>query len=114
MSIFKALICINRFKCDDAPFNGREISIAEYYRVKYDIVLRYTNWPLVQKGRQGQKMTFYPLEVCNMADRTRVPNKLIKPADQSNIIKLTAIEPWKRLDMIKQKAAVVSVHCSHA
>jgi hypothetical protein len=52
-----------------------------------------------------------------MADRARVPNKMIKPADQATIIKLTAIEPWRRLEMIKQKAAevcimIIGMHCA--
>lgn len=68
--------------------------------------LSYVDWPLLQKGRE--KPTFFPIEICNMADRQRVPNKQITAKQQSDIVKSTAISPAQRLNMICKRAQEVA------
>lgn len=56
--IFLMLVC-PRFTSDE---NGTRISVVQYFRQKYNIVLRYASWPSLQAG-SDQKPIYLPMEV---------------------------------------------------
>ncbi|KAG5264999.1 hypothetical protein AALO_G00260340 [Alosa alosa] len=59
--------------------NGQtiECTVAQYFKDKYKLVLRYPHLPCLQVG-QEQKHTYLPLEVCNIDLATMVRELLIQ------------------------------------
>lgn len=100
------------------------MTLEEYYRRRYSIVLKYTKWPLFYKKTTTGKANYFPIELCNVADRQRVPNKALRGREQADIVRVnckstemvtklfslqaTAIPPGKRLDAIKESAQIIA------
>ncbi|KAH9474635.1 Protein argonaute PNH1 [Psilocybe cubensis] len=53
---------------------GREVTVAEYFKLKYKIQLRYPEMPLVDVG--GQKGNFLPAELCEILPNQPFKGKL--------------------------------------
>ena len=57
------MLVSHRFTPDD---EGPRISVVQYFRQKYNIVLRYANWPSLQAG-SDTKPIYLPMEVlCSL------------------------------------------------
>lgn len=53
--------------------NGRKISVSEYFAERYNIRLRYPQFPLIETTKKG---SYYPMEVCIVEHNQRYPFKL--------------------------------------
>ncbi|XP_019150469.1 PREDICTED: protein argonaute 5 isoform X2 [Ipomoea nil] len=60
-----------KFKLD----GGEETSVAQYFKQKYNIVLRYPMLPAIQSGSDA-KPVYYPMEVCRIVKGQRYTRKL--------------------------------------
>ena len=76
----------------DKPDTTREITVAKYFREKYDIMLEYPELPLVAMTK---KRTFYPMEILQLAPNQRYPFKLDEN-QTSSMIKFAVTRPDKR------------------
>ncbi|CAA0815012.1 Protein argonaute 5 [Striga hermonthica] len=54
---------------------GTDVSVADYYRQKYNIVLKYPFLPALQSGT-GQRSIYLPMELCKIVDGQRYSKKL--------------------------------------
>jgi len=93
------------FSWVDKNGNHGVVTVLQYYQQKYGVTLRYPDWPLFLRGK-GQKISFYPMEVCEIAPGQRVKNRKIDENQHSIMIKRTAVTPFERrqkiLHMLKQ------------
>ncbi|KAL0171238.1 hypothetical protein M9458_031549, partial [Cirrhinus mrigala] len=65
-----------------------ECTVAQYFKQKYNLQLKYPHLPCLQVG-QEQKHTYLPLEVCNIVAGQRCIKKLTDN-QTSTMIKATA------------------------
>ncbi|XVE79341.1 hypothetical protein DITRI_Ditri14bG0050400 [Diplodiscus trichospermus] len=61
-----------RFTLDD---QGTNVSVVEYFRDKYNIVVRYASLPALQCGSEA-KPVYYPMELCSIVEGQRYTKKL--------------------------------------
>uniref|UniRef100_A0AAY4DA02 Protein argonaute-1 n=1 Tax=Denticeps clupeoides TaxID=299321 RepID=A0AAY4DA02_9TELE len=82
--------------------NGQtiECTVAQYFKDKYKLVLRYPHLPCLQVG-QEQKHTYLPLEVCNIVAGQRCVKKLTDN-QTSTMIRATARSAPDRQDEISK------------
>uniref|UniRef100_A0A9J8BBZ0 Argonaute RISC catalytic component 2 n=1 Tax=Cyprinus carpio carpio TaxID=630221 RepID=A0A9J8BBZ0_CYPCA len=82
--------------------NGQtiECTVAQYFKDKYKLVLRYPHLPCLQVG-QEQKHTYLPLEVCNIVAGQRCIKKLTDN-QTSTMIRATARSAPDRQDEISK------------
>lgn len=73
-----------QYKFNVAEF-GRELTVEEYFKKKYNITLRYPNLPLVDVG--GQKSNLLPPEVCEILPNQPFRGKL---TDEHTAVMITA------------------------
>lgn len=76
---------------------GKEITVADYFREKYNISLKYPNLPAVNIGSK-RKPTWLPMELCQVAPGQRCSN--INDLDTAEIIRHTSQKPKFRADNI--------------
>jgi len=62
-----------QYKFNAAEF-GRDVTVEEYFKLKYKITLRYPNLPLVDVG--GQKSNLLPAELCEILPNQPFRGKL--------------------------------------
>uniref|UniRef100_A0A8C5HKS1 Protein argonaute-1 n=1 Tax=Gouania willdenowi TaxID=441366 RepID=A0A8C5HKS1_GOUWI len=77
-----------------------ERTVADYFREKYNLHLKYPHLPCLQAG-QEQKHTYLPLEVCNIVSGQRCIKKLTDN-QTSMMIKATARSAPDRQDEISR------------
>ncbi|KAJ8092745.1 hypothetical protein PM082_007074 [Marasmius tenuissimus] len=63
----------HKFQCQE--LGNRTVTVAEYFRSKYQINLRYPNLPLVDVG--GQKSNLLPPEICEILPNQPFRGKLL-------------------------------------
>ncbi|KPP63383.1 hypothetical protein Z043_118368, partial [Scleropages formosus] len=82
--------------------NGQtvECTVAQYFKDKYKLILRYSHLPCLQVG-QEQKHTYLPLEVCNIVAGQRCIKKLTDN-QTSTMIRATARSAPDRQDEISK------------
>ncbi|CAL8297413.1 unnamed protein product [Lota lota] len=82
--------------------NGQtiECTVAQYFKDKYKLILRYPHLPCLQVG-QEQKHTYLPLEVCNIVAGQRCIKKLTDN-QTSTMIRATARSAPDRQDEISK------------
>ncbi|KAM9384293.1 protein argonaute-2 isoform 3-T3 [Pholidichthys leucotaenia] len=82
--------------------NGQtiECTVAQYFKDKYKLMLRYPHLPCLQVG-QEQKHTYLPLEVCNIVAGQRCIKKLTDN-QTSTMIRATARSAPDRQDEISK------------
>ncbi|CAD5228896.1 unnamed protein product [Bursaphelenchus okinawaensis] len=75
-------------------FEGKETSVFEYFRIKYDITLEYPTAPLIEVKRKGsEKSVFYPMEVLEVCDNQRLTSSQLTPDQTVQIIKASSVPP---------------------
>uniref|UniRef100_A0A671KNT3 Protein argonaute-3-like n=1 Tax=Sinocyclocheilus anshuiensis TaxID=1608454 RepID=A0A671KNT3_9TELE len=91
--------------------NGQTVerTVAQYFREKYSLQLKYPHLPCLQVG-QEQKHTYLPLEVCNIVAGQRCIKKLTDN-QTSTMIKATARSAPDRQEEISRLVMSVSDVC---
>ncbi|KAK1296650.1 Protein argonaute MEL1 [Acorus calamus] len=80
--------------------NGQNLSVVQYFKNKYNIVLQHLNWPCLQAGSDS-KPTFLPMEICRIAEGQRYSKKL-NEQQVTKILKATCVRPHDReMNIIK-------------
>uniref|UniRef100_A0A669DIX6 Protein argonaute-1 n=1 Tax=Oreochromis niloticus TaxID=8128 RepID=A0A669DIX6_ORENI len=89
--------------------NGQamECTVAQYFKQKYNLQLKYPHLPCLQVG-QEQKHTYLPLEVCNIVAGQRCIKKLTDN-QTSTMIKATARSAPDRQEEISRLVRVGSL-----
>uniref|UniRef100_A0A0N5BV83 Piwi domain-containing protein n=1 Tax=Strongyloides papillosus TaxID=174720 RepID=A0A0N5BV83_STREA len=80
--------------------NGKETSIFDYYKSKYNITLKCPDYPLVVEKRifKGVKdPAYYPMELLRVAKYQRVKQNAQTPDQTSVMASQSSIPPYKRL-----------------
>ncbi|ETI23115.1 hypothetical protein G647_04912 [Cladophialophora carrionii CBS 160.54] len=77
---------------------GETISVAQYFRRKYNITLQYPNLPLVEMSK---KNVLYPMEFLQIMEGQRYASKLDE-WQTSTMIKFAVSRPRARLDAINE------------
>ncbi|KAG8387567.1 hypothetical protein BUALT_Bualt02G0034800 [Buddleja alternifolia] len=85
------------FSLDDS---GAKISVVQYFRQKYNIVLRYPFLPALQAG-SGAKPVSLPMELCRIVEGQRYTKKL-NQKQVTALLKATCQRPPDRERSIKQ------------
>ncbi|KDP43930.1 hypothetical protein JCGZ_05397 [Jatropha curcas] len=85
------------FTLDDKRTN---VSVVNYYREKYDIVLKHTSMPALQAGSDS-KPIFLPMELCKIVDGQRYTKKL-NEQQVTAMLQATCQRPHERERSIKQ------------
>ncbi|CAJ0586539.1 unnamed protein product, partial [Mesorhabditis spiculigera] len=77
-----------------------KMSVREYYKTKYNIVLNAPLAPLVVV--QAKKETFFPMEVCNVIENQRVTIPQQTAEQMSKTTKECAVLPFRRQRIVVQ------------
>uniref|UniRef100_A0A914VGK5 PAZ domain-containing protein n=1 Tax=Plectus sambesii TaxID=2011161 RepID=A0A914VGK5_9BILA len=100
----KFQICgISEQAARDIKFNdkeGRLISLVEYFKTAYGLVLQYPNLPCLLERKPGKgaaDYSKYPMELCTIGDNQRVTQAKQTPAQMEKMIKACATLPAERL-----------------
>jgi eukaryotic translation initiation factor 2C len=75
----------------------QNISVFDYFRQRYNIILRHWRFPLIRTN----KNTFFPMELCQVERFNRYPYKL-NPNETSEMIKFAVQRPKQRLNEIME------------
>ncbi|KAJ2899932.1 hypothetical protein MKZ38_002731 [Zalerion maritima] len=84
-------------------YNGKVISIREYFLEKYNTTLDYPNWPVVVTSKQG----IFPVEVCHIAPDQRYTFKLT-PDQTSKMITFAVTKPPARRNDIMRNVSLLN------
>lgn len=76
----------------------RTISIYDYFRKQYNLVIQYPTLPLVEMTKKG---VLYPMEMLHLVDNQRYFKKLDEN-ETANMIKFAVTEPKKRQQAIEE------------
>ncbi|GAV78026.1 PAZ domain-containing protein/Piwi domain-containing protein/DUF1785 domain-containing protein [Cephalotus follicularis] len=85
--------------------NVTQTSVAQYFRDKYSVVLRYTSLPALQAGREA-KPIYLPMELCKIAEEQRY-SKRLNEGQVAALLKATCERPHKRESNIKQMVNLI-------
>lgn len=77
---------------------GEMVTIAQYFKRKYNMALQYPNLPLVEMTKKGVK---YPMELLHIINGQRFPAKLDE-LQTANMIKFAVSKPDIRLKAINE------------
>jgi eukaryotic translation initiation factor 2C len=78
-------------------YKGKLTSVAEYYKIKYGVILRWAQLPLIDAGRGGA----IPMEVAWVEPMQRYLFKL-NPDQTANMIKIAVTRPSTRKSDVEQ------------
>ncbi|UYV62492.1 AGO2 [Cordylochernes scorpioides] len=81
--------------------DGCEITVADYFKTSYNIVLERPDLPLLNVGNK-QRATFLPIELCYLQERQPY-NKEFSINQQSQFIKHISVIPSRRFILIREK-----------
>lgn len=79
-------------------WNGKSISVQDYYGQKYQVFLKYPGLPLIQTGKNG----LIPMELCYLEPQQRYNFKL-NPKQTEAMIKIAVTRPAVRRADIEAK-----------
>ncbi|CAD5235548.1 unnamed protein product [Bursaphelenchus xylophilus] len=75
-------------------FEGREVSVQEYFMVRYQVELQFPDAPLVVgKGKGKENNLYYPMEVLEVCDNQRLTSSQLTPDQTVDIIKASSVPP---------------------
>ncbi|RMD43073.1 hypothetical protein DV735_g2044, partial [Chaetothyriales sp. CBS 134920] len=77
---------------------GQMVSVAQYFKRRYNLTLRYAQLPLIEMTKKSAK---FPLELLHIKENQRYSTKL-NEAQTSNMIKFAVAPPDKRLAAINE------------
>ncbi|XP_062172792.1 protein argonaute 5-like [Alnus glutinosa] len=86
------------FTLDD---QGTRISVAQYYREKYNIALKNVNLPALQAG-SDTKPIYLPMELCKISPGQRYYKRL-NERQVTNLLRATSQRPQDRQNSINQE-----------
>ncbi|KAK6235106.1 hypothetical protein SCA6_010443 [Theobroma cacao] len=89
--------CFTRFTLDDKKTN---VSVVQYFREKYNIVLKYASLPALQSGSEA-KPVYMPMELCQIVEGQRYTKKL-NDQQVKALLKATCRRPRDRERDIKR------------
>ncbi|KAI9595773.1 Piwi domain-containing protein [Syncephalis fuscata] len=84
---------------------NQQQSVAEYFKIKYNMNLRYPELPCIEV----KKNMYFPLEVCDVVENQRCSRKLT-PEQTDGMIKFTTHRPDKRLNMVRDGIRELKYH----
>lgn len=84
---------------------GKEISVYEYFKQKYNINLVHWWAPLIETERAG----FFPMEVCTLLPNQKYQFKL-NPNQTASMIKFAVTRPKERLNCIQHGLGMLEWH----
>uniref|UniRef100_A0A4W5LKD9 Argonaute RISC catalytic component 2 n=1 Tax=Hucho hucho TaxID=62062 RepID=A0A4W5LKD9_9TELE len=89
--------------------NGQtiECTVAQYFKDKYKLILRYPHLPCLQVG-QEQKHTYLPLEVCNIVAGQRCIKKLTDNQTSTMIRATARSAPDRQEEISKLNKAIAT------
>jgi eukaryotic translation initiation factor 2C len=77
--------------------DGEEVSVAEYFKSRYNVNLRYPNLPCVQAG---ERKSLFPLECCTIV-RGQYYSRSLTDRQRSEMLKFANEKPARRAAMIE-------------
>ncbi|SPO05231.1 related to argonaute like post-transcriptional gene silencing protein QDE-2 [Cephalotrichum gorgonifer] len=83
--------------------NGQKQTVYDYFEKKYNIRLRYPQFPLIETTKKG---TYIPMELCFVEHNQRYPFKL-SPNQTKEMIRIAVSRPAVRKKKIQQQAAAL-------
>ncbi|RVX20120.1 Protein argonaute MEL1 [Vitis vinifera] len=86
-----------RFTLDD---QATRVSVVQYFRQKYNIVLKYPSWPSLQAGSDS-KPIYLPMEVCKIVEGQRYTRKL-NDRQVTALLRATCQRPSEREGNIQE------------
>ena len=90
-------------------FEAQRISVAQYFLKEYQIALEWPHLPCVIV-RNGQRSTYYPIEVCRLVSDQHVSRKL-SPQQTAEVIRICAsTQPKERFDIIEKAAKDIALN----
>ncbi|KAI1717288.1 piwi domain-containing protein [Ditylenchus destructor] len=90
---------------------GQQVSVEEYYKVKYDIVLRWPEAPLASALERG-RTNFYPLEVCYVKDFQRAQLNQLNSREVATMIRACAVPPPILKRQTEKNVEALELHTS--
>lgn len=78
--------------------DGKQTTVADYYRNKYNVSLRFTGLPLIDAGKAG----YIPMEFAVIEPMQRYPFKL-NPDQTASMIKIAVTRPQQRRSDIEKQ-----------
>uniref|UniRef100_A0A914YIV8 PAZ domain-containing protein n=1 Tax=Panagrolaimus superbus TaxID=310955 RepID=A0A914YIV8_9BILA len=75
--------------------DGKQTTVNNYYRQRYQINLQYPEWPLAEVKSKG-KLLYFPLETLNIADYQKVKPCDITSEDTAAMVKACAVPPSEK------------------
>lgn len=85
-------------------YDGKQISVEEYYRLKYKVTLKYAHLPLIDAGKGGA----IPMELAHLEPLQRYNFKL-NPEQTAAMIKIAVTRPKVRKEAIEEKVALLGL-----
>ncbi|WJZ93715.1 hypothetical protein VitviT2T_012636 [Vitis vinifera] len=82
--------------------DGQQKSVIQYFREKYNIVLRYASWPSLRSGKDSRPI-YLPMETCTIVAGQRYAKKL-NERQVASMLRMTCQRPWRRQEIIHQIA----------
>jgi len=80
--------------------DGHTVTVANYFRQKYGIALKYMHLPLIQVKRKNG-FSYVPLELATIQKNQR-RTRLVTPRQAQDVIKLAAVRPGPRLNQLRE------------
>ncbi|CAB3408067.1 unnamed protein product [Caenorhabditis bovis] len=82
-------------------FNGKEVTVEEYFRTKYNLQIAYPSMITV-KGESGKRKGFFPADLLFVCEKQVVRNEQMLPLEQQAAIKSSAILPSVRREQTER------------
>lgn len=78
--------------------DGKMISISQYFKENYNIVLKYPSFPILEMNGGKSRV---PMELCHVVTGQRFPNALLTGQQTAEIVKQAAQPPTARVESIE-------------
>ncbi|PAV61300.1 hypothetical protein WR25_13800 [Diploscapter pachys] len=88
---------------------GKETSILEYFKLRYNIQLRYPNMNLLMARKNGRN-SLIPMELCNVIRGQRVSISQQTPRQSQATTRNCALPPAERIQQTNQIIAAQALH----
>ena len=89
--------------------NGKECTIAKYFKDKYNYQLQFPNYPCIHVGKP-EKTVYLPMELCIIKKQFLPLSKCLDDNQSQKMIKAAAKPPKERCETIKANLRNLSNH----
>ncbi|KAI1717042.1 piwi domain-containing protein [Ditylenchus destructor] len=86
-------ICRESARNKQIMVNNQTISVEKYFQEKYNQTLTEPNVPLIESRRSDTTISYFPMELCNVADNQRVKTQQLSPKMTELSIRKCAVPP---------------------